>query len=40
MASHQTIGIARHMVKHFTCAPFRVSDKLLQISTIGVRHYL
>src|SRR5258708_23614566 len=38
--SDQLIGITRHMVKHFTCAPFRVSDKLLQISTIGVWHYL
>src|SRR6201988_193597 len=28
------------MIKHFTCTPFGVSDKLLQISIIGVRHHL
>ena len=36
----QLIGIACHMIEHFTSAPFRVSDKLLQISFVGVRHYL
>src|SRR5262249_49020102 len=36
----QLIGIMCHMIKHFTCTPLRVSDKLLQISIIGVRYHL
>src|SRR4029077_1065889 len=36
----QLIGITCNMIKHFTCTPFGVSDKLLQISIIGVRYHL